>query len=432
MDIQIEGNKKLNGTVTTNTSKNAAVGLLAASLLNKGTTTLHKVPKIEEVFRLIEVLESIGVTIAWEESTLTITPPTRLDFDSLDIAAAKRTRSIIMFMGPLLHHFDSFLIPTAGGCKLGARTVRPHLFALEGFGVDIEVTDDGYNVSHSGLTPIDRLVLYESGDTVTENALLTAARTPGTTRIHFASANYQVQDVCHFLTQLGVIIEGIGTTTLTITGVPIIDIDIEYTLSEDPIESMFFLTAALMTNSSMTIERCPIDFLSIELLKLEKMGAQFTISDIYTGANNAVQLVDITTHPSKLTAPLDKIESRPYPGLNIDNLPFFALLATQAKGRTLIHDWVYEKRAIYYLELEKLGADMTLLDPHRVHVYGKTPLTATEAICPPALRPGAILMLGMLAANGTSTLRNIYNINRGYDNIIERLNTLGAQITILS
>lgn len=430
INLSVEGGKKLSGTVQTNTSKNGAVGLLCASLLNKGKTTLKRMPRIEEVHRIIEVLESIGVSVVWHGSDVTITPPKKFKLNEIDVEAAKKTRTIIMFIGPLLAHLNSFSLPQSGGCKLGSRTVRPHFYALEHFGVDIKTTADNYVVTKKKAAPKE-IILYEAGDTVTENALFAAALYPATVTIKYASANYMVQEVCAFLQTLGVTIEGIGTTTLKVTGVADIDTDVEYTLSEDPTDSMFFLAAAIVTHSSITITRCPIEFLELELLILKKMGFKYSMTAPYLGNNGLVKLVDITTKPSKLTAAKDKIHSLPYPGLNADNLPFFAAIATQATGQTLIHDWMYEKRAIYCTELDKLGADTVLADPHRIYVNGPTALKAAELVCPPALRPATILLIAMLAAEGNSVLRNIYSINRGYEKLVERLVSMGARVSYL-
>jgi UDP-N-acetylglucosamine 1-carboxyvinyltransferase len=430
VNIQIEGGNKLSGTIETNTSKNGAVGLLCASILNRGTTTLHRMPRIEEVHRLIEVLESIGVRVEWKGSTITITPPKKFNLDKIDVEAARRTRSIVMFIGPLIHHLNSFSLPQSGGCKLGSRTVAPHFYALENFGVNIKTTETAYEIKYNSKSP-EQIVLYESGDTVTENTLFAAAMNPATTIIKYASANYMVQEICTFLKLFGVEIEGIGTTTLKVTGVKSINQDVEYTLSEDPTDSMFFLAAAIVTNSSITITRCPIEFLELELLKLQKMGFEYTASKPYSSHNGVTKLVDITTKPSKLKSLHEKIHPAVYPGLNIDNLPFFAVIATQATGQTLIHDWVYEKRAIYFTELDKLGADTVLADPHRIYITGPTPLKAAELICPPALRPATILLIAMLGASGKSVLRNIYSINRGYEKLIERLTSLGAKVSYL-
>ncbi|HEX9609132.1 MAG TPA: UDP-N-acetylglucosamine 1-carboxyvinyltransferase, partial [Candidatus Paceibacterota bacterium] len=417
LNFKIDGGKKLRGHITVNTSKNGAVAILCAALLNKGTTTVKDVPKIEEVERLVEVLESIGVAVTRSGRNMTISPPKKMALQSLDHSAAIRTRSIILFIAPLLHHLRKFRLPQAGGCKLGSRTVRPHFFALETLGVTFQSKGGNLEISHQGLLGNKTIILYEASDTATENALLAAAGIPGVTTIKYASANYQVQELCFFLEKLGIRISGIGTTTLVVHGKKSINKNVSYALSEDPIEAMFFLTAAIVTHSSIVIKRCPIEFLELELLTLEHMGFRYRIQRRYKARNGKTNLVDIQTHTSKLHAPPEKIHARPYPGLNMDNLPFFALIATQAKGQTLIHDWTYEKRALYYTELDKLGADTILADPHRLYVTGPTTLKAAELVCPPALRPAALLLLGMLGARGISLLRNVYSINRGYEDL---------------
>ena len=161
------------------------------------------------------------------------------------------------------------------------------------------------------------------------------------------------------------------------------------------------------------------------------MGFQYELTDEYTALNGKTRLVDITTKPSELHASVDKIHAQAFPFLNVDNLPFFAVVAATAKGRTMIHDWMYENRAIYMTELSKLNAKVELLDPHRIYIEGPTKWKAAEIITPPALRPAVVIMLGMLAAPGVSTLRNVYSINRGYEDLANRLNTLGAHITII-
>jgi UDP-N-acetylglucosamine 1-carboxyvinyltransferase len=423
----IEGGQQLTGSILTNRSKNGAVSLLAATLLNKGTTTLLNVPKIEEVERLLEVLRSLGVSCQWNDHSLVVTPPSRLNLETIDIKAAMRTRSILMFIGPLLHHFTSFSLPQSGGCTLGLRSVRPHLWALERFGVVIDVLDESFSVTHNGLAPTE-VVLYESSDTATINALFAASRITGTSVIKYASANYQVQEICGYLQALGVRVEGLGTTTLRVTGCTDINTDISYSIAEDPTDAMFFIASAVTTNSALTIQNAPIEFLEVEMAVLEKMGLEFTVTTRGVSENGITKLVDIAITPSSLVAFPEKIHARPYPGLNIDNLPFFAVMATQAKGETLIHDWVYEKRAIYYTELDRLGAATQLYDPHRIAITGITQLKGAEVVCPPALRPATILLIGMLGASGTSTLRNVYNINRGYENLVTRLKGIGAHI----
>jgi UDP-N-acetylglucosamine 1-carboxyvinyltransferase len=271
-------------------------------------------------------------------------------------------------------------------------------------------------------------VKWESGDTACENLVIAAALTPGITQIKFAASNYMVQEVCFFLEKLGLRIDGIGENTITIHGVKRIYKNIEYINSEDPIESMMWLTAAICTNSKLEIKRCPIDFLELELYKLKKMGLKYKISKEYFSKNDRTKLVDLIVLPSKLKAPEDKIEARPYPGINIDNLPFFGLVAAVSSGRTLIHDWVYENRATYLTELNRLGGKVLLADPHRVFIEGPTIWHKVEMDTPPALRPAMVIMLAMLIPRGKSILKNVYVIKRGYENIAKRFKELGARI----
>ncbi len=431
MHLRVTGGSRLSGSIDVKSSKNAAVSLLCASLLNRGRTTLRRVARIEEVHRIIEVLESIGVRCRWlnADNDLEIVRSEHLDLESMNVEAARRTRSVLMFLGPLLHDYDRFQLPYAGGCDLGTRTIEPHLIALRPFGLEVKATGGNYHAEvDTSTAPSRPIVLTERGDTVTENVLLAAARRDGVTVVRNASSNYMVQDLCFFLAKLGVRIDGIGTTTLTIHGVPHIDVDVDYAPSEDPIEAMSLLTASIVTSSALTICRVPIEFVEIELALLEEMGLDYERGDEYLAANGHTRLVDLAVRPGPLHSPIDKIHPMPFPGLNIDNLPFFAAIAATATGETLIHDWVYENRAIYLTELNRLGGRVKLADPHRVYVEGPTRWSAAEVICPPALRPAVVILIAMLAAKGTSVLRNVYVINRGYEDLATRLNLIGAQI----
>ncbi|MEI7741365.1 MAG: UDP-N-acetylglucosamine 1-carboxyvinyltransferase [bacterium] len=431
MDFQIEGGRKLHGTVRTNASKNGALGLIFAALLNKSKTILHGMPRIEELNRIIEVLASIDVNIKWiGKNSLEIKPPAKFALDKIAAESARKTRSVLMLLGPMIHAEKKFKLPSSGGCRMGARTIAAHRMGLVELGVEIKTTEKWYEITVPKMKPAD-IVMYEASDTGAENLIMAAALIPGETVIRYAPPNYQVQEVCFFLEKCGVKIDGVGTTTLTVHGVEKIDKEIEYTNSEDPIESMMFIAAAATTGSELTIERCPIRFLELELLKLKQMGLKYTSTKTYLATNGHTELVDLTIFPSKLTAPHDKIHSLPYPGINTDNLPFFVPIATQAEGMTMVHDWMWENRAIYFTELNRLGAQITLADPHRVFVNGPTPLTGAQVVCPPALRPAMIIMIAMLAAKGVSVLRNVYSIARGYEEIAERLNAVGAKITVL-
>ncbi len=437
-DFRIRGGRQLKGSIETNPSKNGAMGLLCAALLNKGVTTLRNIPRIEEVNRLLEVFESIGVKSKWidgdKSQSLELRTPNdgagtnSWSFEKLDIAAAKKMRTTLMMIGPLSHRLKKFFIPHSGGCSMGERTINAHRLAFESVGISIETKDDRYEIDATNVASGKSLVMYEASDTATENILMGAALIPGRTSIHFAQENYMVQDIVGFLRACGVKVERESISTVHVTGVAEINKNIEYWNSEDPIESMAFITAAIMTKSTLTITRCPIDFIRLEMYKLELMGQRFEVGAEYFSKNGFTKLVDIIMKPSELVAPKDKIHPLPYPGINVDNLPFFVPICTQAEGMTLINDWMWENRAVYFTELNRLGANISLADPHRVFIQGPTPLKAAQIVCPPALRPSMIIFLAMLGAPGTSVLRNVYSINRGYENIAERLNAIGAGI----
>lgn len=432
VNLRIEGGHELKGSVKLKTSKNAAVALLCASLLNHGVTRFKNFPRIEEVFRIVEVLESIGVQIKWmPNNDIEIRRPEKLELDKLNQEAARKTRSVLMLVGSLMHEYSDFKIPYAGGCKLGERTVEPHLFALEEFGVDIKAVQGEYNITVNKKPALD-ITLYEQGNTVTNNVLMAAALTESTTYVQSASGDYMVQDLSYFLQSLGVKIEGIGTPFLKITGLKSIRKNVTYAPTEDPIEAMFFISAAITTNSEITIERVPFRWIALELLKLKKMGLKITQAETYKAENGYIDLANITIHKhnGELVALKDKIHPNLYPGLNPDNLSYFVPIACVANGITLIHDWIYSNRAIYFTELTKIGAQIEIADPHRVYVHGPIKFTKADVVCPPALRPASLFIIGMLAAEGVSKLRNIYIISRGYEDLAERLNSLGAHITV--
>lgn len=433
INLRIEGGHELRSAITLKRSKNAAVALLCASLLNQGTTRFKAFPRIEEVYRIIEVLESIGVKIRWlEDNDIEIKPPKEFNLLNIDAEAARKTRSVLMLLGSLMHDHKNFMIPYAGGCKLGTRTVTPHLFALEQFGVNVVAKTGHYNVTVKK-KPAGYITLYEAGNTVTNNALMAAARTTEETIIHGASADYMVQDLTAFLRTLGVKIEGVGTPILHVKGLSQIRKNVTFSPTEDPIEAMMLISAAVTTNSRITIRRVPIRWISLELLKLKKMGLRIDVGETYPSDNNITELADITVHKhnGSLKALTDKLHPNLWPGVNPDNIPYFVPIASVAHGRTLIHDWMFENRAIYYTELTKIGANIELADPYRVYITGPTSFRHADVTCPPALRPASLLLIGMLAAKGTSMLRNVYTINRGYEDIAERLNSLGAKIEIV-
>lgn len=424
----IRGGKELRGTIATSTAKNSAVAILCASLMVRGEVTLEDMPRIQEVHRMLEILESVGVEVTWNgDHTLHLVIPDKLRLHAIDRKACERTRASLLLLGALAAREKKYKLYKSGGCKLGARTVRPHLYALEQFGISAISRNKYYEVKNKPLKATD-IVMYESGDTPTENAIMAAVLAPGVSTIKFASSNYMVQDLCYFLVAAGAKIEGIGTTTLTITGVSSLQSIASYPIMPDPLESMGWIALAVATKSTLTVTNCPLAFLELELEKLRVMGQKYVLKNKRLSKNGYFEIVDIVLTPTALTALPDKIYGRPFPGLNIDNLPLFAPILAQAKGGTLLHDWVYENRALYLLELQKLGVQVMLLDPHRIIITGPSKLRAADLVCPDAIRPAMALFICMIAAKGTSVLRNSYPLERAYEELAERLTHIGVSI----
>ncbi len=429
--LVINGGKKLHGEITNQSAKNSAVSILCASIMIKGKTILSDVPQIEEVSRILELLASLGVKIEkLGPGKLSLDSTKNLNFDNIDRHASEVTRSSLLLLGALSSRPISYKLYKSGGCRLGERTVRPHLYALQNFGVSVISKDKFYEVKNSALRAA-QIVMYESGDTPTENAVMAAVLAKGKSIIRMASANYMVQDLCYFLRQAGAKIDGVGTTTLVIEGVKKLKPVSNYSIMPDPIAAMTFFAAAIVTKSHLTVKNCPMDFLDLELYKLEKMGQKLQVKNERKYKGGPFRMADVEIWPSKLKALPDKIYGRPYPGLNIDNLPLFVPILATVKGKTLVHDWAYENRSEYYLEMEKLGAKITLLDLHRTLVEGPTKFKANDIVAPPALRPAVNVLIGMLAAKGKSVLRNTYVIDRGYENLYDILNSVGADIKIV-
>ena len=428
-EYHIKGGKKLSGRIDATAGKNAPIALLLAALMVKGQVVLNNLTEVEEVGRILEILESIGVKFQLNgQGQIRLDTSGQIDITKINRLACEETRASLLLFGALAARVKNYRLYKSGGCKLGARTIRPHTLALQKLGVVILSREKYYEVKTQTLAGT-KVVMYESGDTPTENVIMAAVLAPGTTTISFASANYMVQELCYFLHAAGAKISGIGTTTLVIEGVKSLRPKVAYSITPDPVDAMAWISLAIATKSRLVIGRCPLPFLDLELEKLRVMGQKFIIRREYLSDNGQIPLVDIECVPGKLHALPDKLYGRPFPGLNIDNVPLFLPILTQARGRTLVHDWCYENRAVYYLELKKLGANVLLLDSHRALVEGPTPLIGNEIVCPPALRPAMAILIGMLAAKGDSILRDCYTLERGYDRLVERLSAVGAKIT---
>ncbi len=413
--FEIQGGKKLAGTIAVAGLKNAATPILAATLLTRETCVLKNVPLIEDVFRMIEILESLGATVEWREKNTVAITTRDIDVKRVDQEIIKRLRSSILLLGALSARVDHFEVRQPGGCVIGARPVGTHIDALEKLGVRI-VGDGKSYVVDATKKKSGKVVLQGLSVTATENALLLSASLPGTTVIKVAACEPHVVDLGKFLQSMGVTISGLGTHTITVTGKEILT-GATYTIMPDHNEAATFLVLGAVTGSELTVQNAREDDLDSVLEKMKEFGVTFTITD-----------QAITVHPAKqLTAVKPWIDTRTYPGMPSDNQSIFGVLATQAEGDTLIFETLYEGRFSYVSELIKMGAQADILNPHQLLIHGKTPLHGT-VIKSYDLRAGVALIIAALAAEGTTIIEEIYQVDRGYERIEERLQKIGASI----
>lgn len=433
----VHGGHKLSGTITTKGSKNSALAIISASLLTPEAVFLANVPRISDVFDTLAILQSLGYRVDWDDgNTVRLQRPALLNVDNLDRHAAKRTRAVILLVAGLAVDHAEFTLPLPGGCDLGDRSLEPHADALRQLGLQVGIEPNGLHVRQADVGEPEEVTvtLLESGDTVTENVILAAVAMKHTSvQICNASCNYMVQDLCLFLQKLdGVEIDGVGSPVLAIRRCGLtLPRPVTYSILEDPIEAFFFLTAAIVTRSHLHVARVPVGFIFLEMRLLRKMGLDVQQGPNYPAANGHSILCDleILGHRGSLHALESKIHPNIYPyGINVDNLPAFGAIATVCKGETLLHDWMYERRAAYFALLGDFGVQIELQDMHRAYITGSEALQAAECRLPPALRPASMMLLAALAAPGTSCLRDVSVIGRGYEDLLGRLKSLGGRI----
>jgi len=409
----IRGGKPLKGVVEVMGAKNVTFPLLAATLLTKEPCQVSNLPLIEDVFKMLKILERMGAKIKWLgerqiEIRCSDIDPSLIPYDVISFF-----RGSILFLGPLLARFGKIKFPPPGGCVIGARPIDTHLDAFSQSGVKISIKNNFYYFE-GNLRPSE-VILNEFSVTATENILLSSSLVSGETTIKIADQDYQVQELIKVLKRMGVKIKGLGTHTLKIIGQKRLK-GFKYSVIPDPLEAGTFIVATLATKGEVLIKNAELRFLELFLKKLRDFGAKFEIL-----GKNLIKVL-----PSgRLT--MDKIQSLPYPGIPTDLQPELGVLATQAKGPTLIHDPLYEGRLKYLEELNKMGANIIFCDPHRAIINGPTQLYGTEI---PSLdiRSGAALIIAGLVAKGQTIINNIYQVDRGYEKIEERLQKLGADI----
>jgi len=423
----IEGRHKLSGTIEVFGAKNAALPILAASVLSKKKVIIDNIPVIEDVSTLIVILKSIGVKIKFTGKNKVEVDASTINVKNINYDLISKIRSSILLLSALSSRVNAFKITVPGGCQLGARILDPHIDGFKALGIKIKKTGKFFEVvnTHSKKR-IRELVMSEMSVTATENIIIASVLLFGTTKIYGAASDPYVQDLCNFLNKLGAKISGIGGHELIIEGVKELSGG-EHFVMYDPIEMGTFIALAAGTKSHLTIKNVIPDFIRLELLKFKEANVRFKLDNKRVFENGwGYEICDLEVFPSDLKA-VKKVHNMPYPGFAADVLPIFAALMTQAKGVSLIHDWMYEGRMKYIEELNRMGADAFVCDPHRALITGPERLEGKD-ITSFDLRSGATMIIAALMAEGKSTINNAYQVDRGYAEIEKRLKNIGAKI----
>ena len=419
MKFIVNGGRSLAGEIEVRGFKNAATPIIAATLLTRRPCIIKNLPLIGDVRIMLQLIEKVGAELNWVDERAVRIVNKNIDPSKIDRDLICRMRSSVLLVGPLLARFGEVKINTPGGCHIGARPLDTHFDAFRemGFTVAYDEPNDLYYLNAGGGDKSNEVALKEFSVTATENLLLYSALHPGL-KIKIAAAEPHIEDLGRFLIKLGAKINGLGTHEIDIKGgIKKEGGEVEYTLMNDPIEAGTFMALAAATKSKIRIKDAPIDSLTLPLLKFKEFGAEFKL------VGNDI-IVDGESGELK-AAP--KLMTQPYPGFPSDLQAPFAVLATQSKGETLIFDTIYEGRLKYLYELDKMGARVEILDPHRAIIKGPTRLRGKN-IESLDLRAGATLIIAALTAEGESILHSAEEIDRGYEKIEERLKILGADI----
>lgn len=426
-NFRIEGGRTLRGSIEVRGSKNAALKIVPACLLTQESCRLHNIPRIEDVFRMVELLESVGVKSEWTGDHELTVEATTVDPSTLKKDLVERLRASIVLMGALLGRCGSATLASPGGDQIGARPLDTHFDAFRELGITVSLIEDQYELTQGSRDDV-KLTMSEFSVTATENVVLASVLAAGRrTVIHCAAADPSVQDLCWFLSSLGARINGVGTNTLTIEGVKKLTGSNGYVVMPDPIETFTLFILAATSRSDIQVVGCAPEFLVMELQKLRESGVNVEFLNDRTGPGGNYRFATAVIHPGQEIRPIRHLHNMRYPGLSPDTLPPMTVLLTQAEGESLVHDWMYEGRQRYVGELQKMGANIDILDPHRILVKGPSALHGTT-ITNYDIRAGASLLIAALIADGKSELGPVYQLDRGYEVLDRRLNAVGAHI----
>ena len=416
----VEGGRQLEGRIRPAGNKNAALPCLAATLLSQGPVTLRNVPRILDVLTFIDILTALGSDVSWIGRNELIVDTGGVKTGAVDRELASKIRASLLLAGPLLARFGKVELPPPGGDVIGRRRMDTHFMAFEALGATVAL-NGGFTITSDELIAAD-LFLDEPSVTGTENAIMMAVCARGRTRLRNAAAEPHVQDLCRLLNKMGARIEGIGTHILEIEGVDELQ-GADFSIGSDHVETGSFIGLAAVTRSDITIEHAPIEHLDSTIMGFRRLGIECSVegSDLHVyGSKELVIRKDAFGH-------VPKLDDGPWPAFPADLTSIAIVAATQCVGSVLVHEKMFESRMYFTDKLVSMGASIILCDPHRAVVVGPTVLQG-GVVDSPDIRAGMALLLAALGAHGTSHIRNIGQIERGYEAIDERLTTLGAVI----
>ena len=419
-EFVIEGGIPLRGEVTPAGNKNAALPLLAACLLSDEPVTLHNVPHIRDVLDMRDLIGSVGAQVeeldpnTWRITTRTLKPA------ELDPDLCRRIRASILIAGPITARAGELRLPPPGGDVIGRRRLDTHILALQALGAEVTY-ERMFHFQSRGLKGAE-ILMDEASVTATENAIMAAVTASGSTVIHNAASEPHVQELCQLLNAMGARISAIGSNTLHITGVPHLH-GAEFTIGPDYLEVLSFVGAAAVTRGNMRIRNAGIHYLAMVAGVFRRLGVQWKVEgdDILVDSEQPLKIVP------DLDGAIPEIKTNVWPAYPTDLISIAITVATQASGSILFHDWMYSGRMYFTDKLVGMGARIILCDPYRCLVQGPTQLFG-EKLESPDIRAGMALVLAALAAKGKSKIRNISQIDRGYENVERKLRALGAHI----
>ena len=420
--FMIEGGHPLQGEVTPSGNKNAALPLMTASLLTDEPIVLHNIPLIGDVLTMRRLLESLGVTIQDLDPQTWRLQAKEVRRADLNPELCRKIRASILLAGPMLGRAGGIELPPPGGDVIGRRRVDTHFLALKALGAEIGYEDREFALRVSGRLHGSDVLLDEASVTATENAIMAAVTAVGDTILRNAASEPHVQELCHFLNRLGGSIENIGSNTLHIRGVDRLTGG-EFTIGADYLEVVSFIGAAALTGGGVRIHRATPQHLDMVRLVFGRLGVSWQVEgeDIIVPGDQRLEV------EPDLGGAIPQISVMPWPAFPTDLMSIAIVVATQSKGTVLFHDWMYPSRMFFTDKLVAMGARITLCDPHRCIVQGPSRLLG-ESMESPDIRAGMALVLAALAARGVSQIRNIGQIERGYELIDTKMRALGAHI----